>query len=749
MRAKEREYALASAKHASKAKNSEDQKKALDLEIAHARALAADLTKSKVDTVQNLEAKVREKEAAVLKLEANLSMVGPQQGSNLSKVPWSPNDTHSGSSSERNISIGWNIDGIPNISIPRWNTDSSSESGSDSDGAPRSVPAAAHAGGTGLPLITHSRFISAVFHLMADGALPVNPDENHAGRVECIRVVPSTAAKAVSVQKSQTLQMPKSRNHTAAEDVSRVALVAGMAKYGNLYQRSHDDCAGDSKLPEIERRLDQLSTSVQTVFYSRKQLRQYWVRSCARSYEPNGLAIFTLEPEHDDLHEFDAVVSHLRGWAVAQKYVQRDNNQRLLGLADMVAPLKGNVPRPPIDRSTADCPRDSNCGERGGNGGSKCGHRSVKISKYVGVSWASRAGKWVAQLGIGGYLGHFQDEHAAAHAFDDAARRLRGSAAHGGRGGRRGRRYRLNFPTAAEEAAVSKEATCPAKAATAPAAPAAPAHRPFHCDNCGKRSGKNRWCTGCLIGRPNSKTARSDLQSIPCEDCGPKLNYNVRPVRWGRESDGRLRWCKDCKAEHPDAVNIIALNGDRRRNSNLAHRLCLARKPRAESCQSDDHGERQEAEADSVAQTMVERVCQQKRPRQSDHSLQQHVMHGIVAPTIKRAHLEGEASCSSVTVTAWQAPPMQLPEVSTTASIEATVTDVGAPGFDGRLVDAVPVHGAIAQHLSQHVASRVRTSDSNWRAPPPVDAIQNVDAAAAIDERDVVATIDDGDDYWL
>ena len=55
-----------------------------------------------------------------------------------------------------------------------------------------------------------------------------------------------------------------------------------------------------------------------------------------------------------------------------------------------------------------------------------------------------------AASGAGAAL-HFAEEQAAARAFDDAARQLRGNRAHGG--GDRGQ-WRLNFPTEAEAAAV-------------------------------------------------------------------------------------------------------------------------------------------------------------------------------------------------------------------------------------------------------------------------------------------------------
>ena len=50
-------------------------------------------------------------------------------------------------------------------------------------------------------------------------------------------------------------------------------------------------------------------------------------------------------------------------------------------------------------------------------------------------------------------LGYFDDAAEAARAFDEAARRLRGDEAHGGRGGV----WRLNFPTEVEAAASPDE----------------------------------------------------------------------------------------------------------------------------------------------------------------------------------------------------------------------------------------------------------------------------------------------------
>lgn len=57
-------------------------------------------------------------------------------------------------------------------------------------------------------------------------------------------------------------------------------------------------------------------------------------------------------------------------------------------------------------------------------------------SNYVGVSWRHDVNKWEARIRQAGAsqqrLGFFLTEEEAAAAFDAAARRLRGTAAHGG-----------------------------------------------------------------------------------------------------------------------------------------------------------------------------------------------------------------------------------------------------------------------------------------------------------------------------
>ena len=81
-------------------------------------------------------------------------------------------------------------------------------------------------------------------------------------------------------------------------------------------------------------------------------------------------------------------------------------------------------------------------------------------SLYVGVSWAAERCRWLASIwheGRAQHLGLFAEEEAAARAFDDAARRLRGDEAHGGRP-YGPNVWRLNFPTAAEAAAVGEGA---------------------------------------------------------------------------------------------------------------------------------------------------------------------------------------------------------------------------------------------------------------------------------------------------
>ena len=72
-------------------------------------------------------------------------------------------------------------------------------------------------------------------------------------------------------------------------------------------------------------------------------------------------------------------------------------------------------------------------------------------SRYVGVTWAKHLGKWKAQITDGEKhvvqsLGCFEQEVAAAKAFDVVARKLRGNKAHGWRNST-GQVWKLNFPT--------------------------------------------------------------------------------------------------------------------------------------------------------------------------------------------------------------------------------------------------------------------------------------------------------------
>jgi len=78
-------------------------------------------------------------------------------------------------------------------------------------------------------------------------------------------------------------------------------------------------------------------------------------------------------------------------------------------------------------------------------------------SDFVGVSWNKEKLRWKTQIWHDGrhqHLGYHASEKGAALAFDEAARKLRGAAAHGGHAseGRQGSGgiWRLNFPTAKE-----------------------------------------------------------------------------------------------------------------------------------------------------------------------------------------------------------------------------------------------------------------------------------------------------------
>ena len=80
----------------------------------------------------------------------------------------------------------------------------------------------------------------------------------------------------------------------------------------------------------------------------------------------------------------------------------------------------------------------------------------ARKSRFVGVSWVDQRQKWMAQLGSV-QIGVFDDEEAAARAYDAAARRIRGSQA-----------QRLNYPDS-EERARSEESSSASSAAAAAA----------------------------------------------------------------------------------------------------------------------------------------------------------------------------------------------------------------------------------------------------------------------------------------
>jgi hypothetical protein len=57
------------------------------------------------------------------------------------------------------------------------------------------------------------------------------------------------------------------------------------------------------------------------------------------------------------------------------------------------------------------------------------GDRKPPSSKYIGVTWCKSNNKWKAQIGAGGknhFIGNFDDEEAAAKAYDAAAKKLIG-----------------------------------------------------------------------------------------------------------------------------------------------------------------------------------------------------------------------------------------------------------------------------------------------------------------------------------
>ena len=87
-------------------------------------------------------------------------------------------------------------------------------------------------------------------------------------------------------------------------------------------------------------------------------------------------------------------------------------------------------------------------------------------SDFIGVTWYKVSSKWKAQIyvpheGRNVHIGYFVDEEAAARAYDDEARRLRGSEAHSSK-------FKLNFPT------VKEKSNCPAVSNTAQLAQSLP-----------------------------------------------------------------------------------------------------------------------------------------------------------------------------------------------------------------------------------------------------------------------------------
>lgn len=62
-----------------------------------------------------------------------------------------------------------------------------------------------------------------------------------------------------------------------------------------------------------------------------------------------------------------------------------------------------------------------------------CRKRPGATSRFRGVSWDKKLGKWKAEISIEGeyrYLGLLESEEDAAHAFDASARKYRGESAH-------------------------------------------------------------------------------------------------------------------------------------------------------------------------------------------------------------------------------------------------------------------------------------------------------------------------------
>ena len=149
-----------------------------------------------------------------------------------------------------------------------------------------------------------------------------------------------------------------------------------------------------------------------------------------------------------------------------------------------VVPVQAAEPQPTLAGDVGGCVRKkkkkekrkcddagSGSGDQANGGGPAALRRrgpktQGKTSKFTGVCWDTCQRKWKVQLVYGGRkhnLGSFaQDkEEDAARAFDEAARRLRGAQAHGGRCG--SNTWRLNFPTEVEVAAAAQLPAAQAK----------------------------------------------------------------------------------------------------------------------------------------------------------------------------------------------------------------------------------------------------------------------------------------------
>jgi len=100
-------------------------------------------------------------------------------------------------------------------------------------------------------------------------------------------------------------------------------------------------------------------------------------------------------------------------------------------------------------------------------------------SRYAGVDWQRDKRRWRAQIrheGRNQELGCWETEEEAARKFDNAARRMRGDGAHGGKASN-GTPWRLNFPTQAEVAAAPDVEGEPVDEGAVSAAEAAVAQR--------------------------------------------------------------------------------------------------------------------------------------------------------------------------------------------------------------------------------------------------------------------------------